>query len=101
MTNSERGTGRTKAQMLDAPHKAIFVWCNGQLHYPRVLARHLGRTDLEIVSPEQIEHWQNFMGRELTGVVVDHATHFHGRQFEGIQHILDRVRDPALTRREG
>lgn len=88
----ERGTGATTAQMLNAPQRAIFVWCNGHLSYPRDLAKHLGRTDLEIVSPDQIAEYHRFLARELTGVVVDHATDFHGRQFEAIRILRDRVR---------
>jgi hypothetical protein len=87
---SERGSGRTTQQMKEAPHGAMFVWCNGHLHYPRDLARALDRRDLEIVSPEQLED-DRFRGRSLTGIIVDHAATLHGRQFEAIRELRLRV----------
>src|SRR5947207_1411596 len=67
-----RGTGLTTRQMRSAPNGAIFVWVNGHLSYPRDIARHLGRSDLEIVAPSWLEghHWR---GRYLSGLVIDHA----------------------------
>ena len=67
----ERGTGRTKQQMLAAPHGALFVWVNQHIDYPRALAYHIGRGDLQIVSPGWLE--RNTQGREFSGIVVDHA----------------------------
>ena len=67
--SNERGTGRTTRQMENAPYGATFVWCsNHGLHYPRMLAKHLGRDDLIIVGPFH----------ELAGiehVVTDHWLH--------------------------
>lgn len=67
-----RGSGRTTRQMLDAPKDAVFIWCNGILQYPRQLAVKHGRSDLHIVGPEWLEDYK-YVGRPLTGVVVDHA----------------------------
>jgi hypothetical protein len=79
MGNSEnlRGTGRTTAQMRAAPQNAVFVWCNNHLHYPAALAKHLGRTDLEIVSPD----WLNDVSRAQGGAVVvfDHGVFLPGQ----------------------
>lgn len=64
-----RGTGRTTRQMREAPRGAVYVWINGQTHYPRALAASLARRDLEIVRPEWLE--QAF-GRAVP-IVIDHA----------------------------
>lgn len=70
MSDPERGTGRTTRQMLDAPKDAIFVWCNGHLGYPLSLARHLGRSDLRIASPQAYEAGR--MAGLRNCVVIDH-----------------------------
>jgi len=66
--SAERGTGRTTRQMLTAARGSIFVWCNDVLHYPRELARFLGREDLTIVGASSIRD-SSLRG---TCVVVDH-----------------------------
>jgi hypothetical protein len=68
-----RGTGRTTSDMREAPRNAIFVWCNDRTGYPRDLAKHLGRTDLEIYGPSWLsgERWR---GIERP-VVIDHAAY--------------------------
>lgn len=76
-----RQVGNTTRQMQDAPQKAVFVWVNDQLQYPRVLATRIGRADLEIVSP----HWlsdRRWLGRYFTGIVLDHAAALDDRQWE-------------------
>jgi hypothetical protein len=88
-----RGIGRTTAQMKDAPEKAVFIWCNGALDYPKRLARDLGRTDLEIVAPSWLDY-ESWRGRHLTGIVVDHATRFEGKQFRMIDEARTRIRTP-------
>jgi hypothetical protein len=85
------GSGRTTKQMREAPHGAVFVWCNGQLFYPRDLARHLGRADLEIVSPDSMREYHRFMGRKLSGLVIDHAAELNARQYDGMRHVNDRI----------
>jgi hypothetical protein len=91
MDDSERGTGRTKAQMLNAPRGAIFVWVNHHLDYPRALARSIGRDDLEFVSPERLEY-SCFDGRELSAVILDHAAHLTSRQWNGLHRARERIR---------
>ena len=86
----ERRTGETTRQMEDAPKGAVFVWCNGQTDYPRLLARKIGREDLQIQSPTWFE--DRWRGLELTGVVVDHAARLTDRQWDGYQGALTRVR---------
>lgn len=62
--------GKTTGQMLGAPQGAIYVWLNGAIDYPLRLSRDLGRGDLFVISPSQVEV-------RLRGVswpvVVDHA----------------------------
>lgn len=68
---TERQSGLTTAQMREAPHGAIFVWVNGNLSYPRHLARSLGREDLQIVPLSWLQ--ERNARTPTTGVVLDHA----------------------------
>ena len=71
MQNTERGSGRTTAQMTSAPFQALYIWpVFGSLWYARRLAKDLGRTDLQITSLEDVEH---LVGRRFRNVVIDHA----------------------------
>ena len=65
-----RRVGTTSQQMRQAPRNAIYVWCNGVLSYPRQLALHLGRTDLDIRSPSEIT--TRLVGRRVP-IIVDHS----------------------------
>lgn len=64
-----RGSGRTHRAMLDAPRGAVYVWCNDGLDYPCDLARKIGRTDLRIVAPRDVER----RVRGCSNILVDHA----------------------------
>lgn len=87
------GRGRTHSQMQEAPQKAVFVWVNGLLDYPKLLAHKIGREDLEIVAPYWLEeHWR---GRELTGLVIDHACQLTERQRHGRDGARTRIRAPG------
>lgn len=67
-----RGLGHTTHQMQTAPEGSIFVWCSSHLHYPRQLARHLGRTDLTIKPDRWFEDGMyRFTCR--SPIVIDHA----------------------------
>ncbi len=68
---SDRQTGRTAKQMLEAPRGATFVWCNDKTQYARSLARHLGRGDLRIMGLESLRDWNSFCDAKV--VVLDHA----------------------------
>jgi len=59
---TERGTGRTKAQMMAAPYRAYYVWVNGDLSYPKTLASHVGRQDLRIVPLRHFEEYGKCQG---------------------------------------
>ena len=69
---NDRQTGRTTKQMLGAPAGSVFVWVNHHLAYPEMLARGLGRDDLVIKPPSWLTQ-RNTRGRELHGLVIDHA----------------------------
>lgn len=90
--NGKRGTGLTTQQMNEAPPGAVFVWCNGALYYPQALARKLGRDDLT-VRPLSWLRPDNVMGREFSGVVLDHAAHPSFEAREALHYV--RVRAAA------
>ena len=87
----ERGEGATTQQMEAAPKGAIFVWCNGRTDYPILLARKIGREDLQIKSPSWLTShvWR---GVSLAGIVVDHAARLTGREWEELHYALACVR---------
>lgn len=67
-----RGRGFTTQQMIDAPHGATYVWCNGALWYPQTLARKLHREDL-VIRPLSWLQWRNVAGYKGLHLVLDHA----------------------------
>lgn len=83
----DRGTGITTRQMESAPKNAVYVWCNGVLFYPKELAKKIGRTDLEIVSPGRFDGY-SFHGRMLSGLVLDHAAKLTDRQWENFKYAM-------------
>ena len=70
---SERGTGRTTAQMLLAPQEAVFVWPSTNLTYPSALAEHLRRRDLMIVPPRWIDNMGTWLRGRRQTVLLDHG----------------------------
>ena len=70
MTN-KRGSGKTTQQIIAAPIGSIYVWPHPDTRYPRMLAKQLGRTDLQFVSPGWLRI-ENIQGRRFTGIVSDH-----------------------------
>jgi len=93
-----RDTGRTAKQMLGAPKGAVFIWCNQVLHYPRMLARKHGRSDLLIVAPSWLMD-ARYCGKEFKAIIPDHALILTGDEGDLLQrHLwsaLARVR-PSL-----
>lgn len=87
----ERGSGRTTNQMMQAPKDAVFVSMDSR-HYAKLLARFIGRDDLKIICPDELHRLQ---GRELTGLIVDHAARLSSRQEDEVWHLLPRIRRPA------
>jgi len=63
--------GRTTQQMLDAPSGAVYLWHNYDLHYPRKLAKSIGRDDLVIKGLSWLTP-QNVRATKPCHVVVDH-----------------------------
>jgi hypothetical protein len=86
---SDRQTGRTTQQMLDAPVGAVFVWCNSAVLYPKILAHGLQRDDL-VVRPLSWLERRNVMGRTFPGVVVDHAAHYSAEAQEALRYLRIR-----------
>lgn len=88
--NETRQTGVTQRQMLAAPPGAVYVWCNGDIGYPRNLARAIGREDLDI-KPSGWLTYRNIAGREFSGVTIDHAlTNLSDDQSEAINRLCHR-----------
>lgn len=88
--------GKTTAAMRAAPANAIYVWVNGHLHYPKMLARMLGRDDLKIVSPA----WLELRLRARTEpLVVDHAAHLSEWQLGEVLAHRDRIARIMTTRK--
>jgi len=91
MSTHYRQTGASTRQMQKAPVGAVYIWINHALTYARNLAHQIGRDDLKIVSPDWLDSHQ-YLGRELTGVVVDHATLLTEDQRAALETALTRVR---------
>ncbi|MGE0329736.1 MAG: hypothetical protein AB7P37_03475 [Ramlibacter sp.] len=87
-TPAERQAGATTQQMMAAPIGAIFVWCNGRLDYPRALAMHLQREDLEIVAPYWLTRHTARTARPRS-MVIDHAARLTGEQMQA-KHVIQR-----------
>jgi hypothetical protein len=65
-------TGKTTAQMLNAPKRAYYIWRDKALAYPRALAEHLGRKDLTIVTADFFSP-RSGKGRGLkVPIIIDH-----------------------------
>lgn len=70
MITQPRATGITTAQMLRCKYGIVYVWCNGELTYPRALAEYLDRRDLIIESESYL---RSAFKRGDRVFVVDHA----------------------------
>lgn len=75
-----RQTGTTSQQIMAAPKNAVYVWAHSNTTYPTMLARRLGRTDINFVSPDWLLT-DNWRGRRLV-VIIDHATELSEQQLE-------------------
>ncbi len=64
--------GTTSQQMRDAPRGAHYVWISKALAYPRALAKHLGREDLIIVSPNFFAYKARGHGLRVK-IIIDHG----------------------------
>lgn len=83
-----RGTGTTTKQMLEAPKDSIFIWCNGDITYPKGLAIKLDRQDLEIV-PISWLHSDRFRGCRPSAVIIDHAVEpYHPNNRRGYETLM-------------
>ena len=86
-----RGNGETTRQMQDATQDAVFVWCNDDLDYPKLVAARVGRSDLKIVGPNWLndETWRSL---ELTGLVIDHTTLLGAERINSYHRALTMIR---------
>lgn len=83
MIGTDRGTGRTTEQMQSAPLNAVFVWCNGDLAYPKMIADKIDRRDLKIVSPMWLRD-NRWRGLRCGGIIVDHAENLSIAEYESL-----------------
>jgi hypothetical protein len=80
-------TGKTTRQLEGAPPNAIFIWCNENTSYPTMLARSLGRTDIQVKGPGWIK---SSRGCNSVEIVVDHYTRLSDRQWDLVQQLQKR-----------
>jgi len=74
--------GRTTQQMLAAPKNAIYVWPVGRTKdYALRLAKHLGREDLLVTTPENMR--RHFEGSR-SPVILDHGCRLTGWQVDDV-----------------
>lgn len=86
-----RNTGETTRQMQEAHRDAVYIWVAGSpREYARDLARHLGRADLEIVSPEWLDRSRGWRGRILSAVVLDHECRLTSIQWKIYNEVTQR-----------
>lgn len=81
--DAERGTGRTTRQMQAAAKNAIYVWpVDRTTNYAVMLAKFIGRSDLEIVSPLHFSDRRSecLRGRIISEIVIDHGTELTAEQ---------------------
>lgn len=94
MPPADRNTSETTQQMLAAAWHAVYIWPEaGSKAYAVYLARYLKRYDLEIVTPDWITN-QRWLGRELTGIVLDHAARLTEEECVMLACARARVRKP-------
>jgi len=87
-----RGTGETTRQLKSLPIDGIFIWCNSQIEYPKMLVKELDRPDIKIMPLRYLEDTTRFIGREFTGACVDHAARMSDLQYMGWIFLQTRVR---------
>lgn len=76
--------GRTTRQMMAAPRDAIFVWPVGRTRdYALDLAKHLGRDDLLITTPENMRRHFEASRRP---VILDHGCRLTESQLNDVFH---------------
>jgi len=85
-----RGSGMTTYQIRNAPKRAVFIWVNSDLSYPKTIARKENREDLRIVSPSWLSE-QTWRGLELSGVIVDHAAWLNDEQYTALENLRTRI----------
>jgi len=69
--------------MLEAPQGATFVWCNGNLSYPRDLAQKHGRGDLKIVGLDALRRGASRLAGMAPGmVIIDHSVSENRQELE-------------------
>ena len=99
MTIQKQGSDRTSRQMSEAPEGAFFVWCTGDVFYPRKLAAHIGRTDI-IIKPRSWLSGNGWRGLERMVVIDHHLMDLHKTHHEIEAVIGIRIRNDRLKMRD-
>lgn len=80
-----RNTGYTTRQLKEAPQGAVFIWCNGHLSYPKLLAHELGRKDIHILPPLALRGpLSHIRALRPLAVIVDHAAILTASDWENV-----------------
>lgn len=92
-----RGTGRTTKQMQEASRAAVYVWIEGaSMSYVRALAVHLGRTDLQIVRPPDLQNVQRLaLNWGSSEIVIDHAARLTTEQHARVSNLKMMFSGPS------
>ena len=84
-----RGRGYTTRQMQSAPEGALFVWCNYDLTYPKMLARYLNRKDLIIKGPDIFNDGAIWLKGHNKPLILDHACELDHDEYQDYIEYLD------------
>lgn len=76
-TTSDRQTGRTSRQIIEAPECAVFVCAENSVYYAKQLAAALGRPDIRCVITSALTRHGYLNGLDAF-IVVDHAAQMPG-----------------------
>jgi hypothetical protein len=89
----ERGTGRTRQQLIDAPYGAIYIWpVSHSVGYVKQLAMSVNRGDLEFRFPSILDYLGELCSmQKLTGVIIDHACELTKRQCDNLEIVKGRI----------
>jgi hypothetical protein len=85
-----RGTGLTTLQLKHAAQRALYVARNAR--FVKDLAISLGRYDLTVINPEQLDY--RLRGRIFGGLVIDHDVvgKLNAHQRETLDHLRAYIR---------
>lgn len=82
MTDDQRGSGRTKAQLRALPIGGVFiVQSNDAVVYTNGIANYINRSDIQVVPISWIDHYR-WQGMKMSGIDLDHHCSLTERQMD-------------------